>query len=151
VVSERVDSFLEMSEVLTGFKRVELLGTGMTEQLVASLDQVLPAGVLDELLDAYRRLPPGAEAEAALESNVLADSKLGPVARNVILAWYCGTWTALPDTWRAAYGGSPLDTDRVLSPEAYLGGLQWVAAGAHPAGARQQGYGAWSVPPGATP
>jgi hypothetical protein len=69
------------------------------------------------------------------------------VARNLILVWYCGTWTALPDGWREAYGTSPLDTDRVLSAEAYQAGLQWVAAGAHPAGALQQGYGAWSAEP----
>lgn len=84
-----------------------------------------------------------------LPSAILGDPKLGPVAPNVILKWYWRTWTALPDAWRLAYGTPPVDTDHVLSAEAYQDGLQWVAAGAHPAGARQQGSGAWAVTRGA--
>jgi hypothetical protein len=38
----------------------------------------------------------------------------------------------------------------VVSSEAYLSGLQWVVAGAHPAGRRQQGYGVWSLAPEGT-
>jgi hypothetical protein len=149
-MGERAETLLGLSVLLTGFSRVELLGTGMADQLVSTLDATLPPGVLDELLDVYRQLPQGGEPGAAIESAILADSKLGPVARNLILAWYCGTWTPLPETWRTAYGVSALDTNRVLSPEAYQAGLQWAAAGAHPPGARQQGYGAWSIRPGAT-
>ena len=111
----------------------------MTDTYLRALDAVLPARTLDELLAAGERDDGVAE--------LLDDAKLGPVARNLILLWYCGTWTALPDEWRAAYGTSPLDTTRVESAEAYLAGLQWVVAGAHPAGARQQGFGAWSTEP----
>ncbi len=117
-----------------------LLGTGMTDAYLRALDAVLPAGMLDELLAAGER-DDGVSA-------LLEDAKLGPVARNLILLWYCGTWTALPDEWRAVNGTSPLDTTRVESAEAYLAGLQWVVAGAHPAGARQQGFGAWAGAPG---
>jgi hypothetical protein len=138
-VGGRFERFLEVSSRLTGFGRVALLGTGMTDEYLQALDAVLPAGMLDELLDAGER-DDGVQA-------LLEDARLGPVARNLILLWYCGTWTALPDDWRAAYGTSPLDTTRVQSAEAYLAGLQWVVAGAHPAGARQQGFGAWAVAP----
>ena len=113
-----------------------LLGTGMTNVYLRALDAVLPAGTLDDMLAAGDGV-----------SDLLEDPKLGPVARNLIPLWYCGTWTPLPDKWRAAYGTSPLDTNRVESAEAYQAGLQWVVAGAHPAGARQQGFGAWSVAP----
>lgn len=146
-MGERSERFLELSGLLTGFGRVQLLGTGMTDGYLRAQEAVLPAGMLDELLAAYERLPAGADREAAVASEILGDPKLGPVARNLILLWYCGTWTALPDAWRAAYGISPLDTNRVVSAEAYQAGLQWVVAGAHPAGARQQGYGAWAVAP----
>jgi hypothetical protein len=61
---------------------------------------------------------------------VLADPTLGPVARDLIVLWYCGSWRG-----------------EVVSPEAYVAGLQWVAAGAHPIGARPQGFGAWSLSP----
>jgi hypothetical protein len=139
VRDERADRFVELSAFLTGYGRVELTGTGLTALYLQTLDAVLPSGVVDELLGACGRLPAGAV--------ILDDPKLGPVARNVILLWYCGTWTALSQAWRAAYGGPALDTSRVVSAEAYQGALQWAAAGGHPAGARQQGYGAWSAAP----
>ncbi len=132
---ERLESFVELSEALTGFDRVQLLGTGMAEEYLRAVDEAVPAPVLEELL----------AADDAV--TVLEDVKLGPVARNVILLWYCGTWTALADEWHAAHGSSPADVNRVVSAESYQAGLQWVAAGAHPIGARPQGYGAWSVPP----
>jgi hypothetical protein len=137
-----------MSALLTGFGPIDLLGTGMAESYLRTIDAAAPEGVVDELLDAFRRLPDGAAREAAAGTAILGDGKLGPVARNLILLWYRGTWTALPREWRSAYGASPLDTDRVVSPGAYQAGLQWVAAGAHPSGARQQGFGAWASPPG---
>lgn len=152
--SARAGQFADLSALLTGFGRIELLGTGMASSYLRAIDAVLPEGVLDEVLGAFGRLPPGTDPgarDAALRSSILDDPKLGPVARNLIVVWYCGTWTALPDAWRAAYGTSPLDTDRVLSAESYQAGLQWVAAGAHPAGALQQGYGAWSAAPVAAP
>jgi hypothetical protein len=136
-----------MSVLLTGFGRVELLGTGLAQDYLTAADGALPDGVLDELLDAFGRLPPGPDREDAVRSQILADPKLGPVARNLILMWYSGTWPALPDAWREAYGASPLDKNHVVSAEAYQAGLQWIAAGAHPAGARQQGFGAWAAAP----
>jgi hypothetical protein len=138
--------FVAVSARLTGFDRVTLLGTGMTAQYLRAMDAVLPGGTLDELLNDQR-----SHSDARVPE-LLDDAKLGPVARNLILLWYCGTWTALPDEWRAAYGTSPLDTTRVVSAAAYQAGLQWVVAGAHPAGARQQGFGSWAVAPeGAVP
>jgi hypothetical protein len=145
---ERAERFVELSAFLTGYGHVELYGTGLTGLYLKTLDTVLPAGVIDELLAA---LPAGRDQAAAGDQaageTILDDPKLGPVARNVILLWYCGTWTAMSDAWRAAYGSSPFDISRVVSAEAYQGALQWAAAGAHPAGARQQGFGAWSTPP----
>jgi hypothetical protein len=143
----RADQFADLSALLTGFGRIQLLGTGMASSYLRAIDAALPEGVLDELLDAFGQMPKNTDREAAVRSSILDDPKLGPVAQNLIVVWYCGTWTALPEAWRAAYGTSPLDTDRVLSSEAYQAGLQWVAAGAHPAGALQQGYGAWSEAP----
>jgi hypothetical protein len=147
-MSDRSDVFLELSALLTGFSRVQLLGTGVADEYLETLEATLPGDVLDELLDRYARLPAAADQrEAALTSEILGDSKLGPVARNLILLWYCGSWTALPDDWRTSYGTSALDTNRVISAASYVAGLQWAAAGAHPIGARQQGFGAWALPP----
>lgn len=142
----RSDAFLDASALLTGFDRVRLAGTGVADEYLRTLEEVLPDGMLDDLLAAFEQLPAGDGGEAGIAA-ILADPALGPVARNVILLWYCGTWNALPDDWRAAHGASPLDTNRVVSAESYVAGLQWAAAGAHPMGARQQGFGAWALPP----
>ena len=137
----RTDRFLSLSAGLTGFNRVELLGTGMTHAYLRTLEEVLPTGMLDALLE---RAPLDATGSLA---ELLAHGDLGPVARNLILLWYGGTWTPLPDEWRAVHGTSPLDVRRVVTPEAYVAGLQWAVAAAHPVGARQQGFGAWAMPP----
>jgi hypothetical protein len=146
-MSDRSEVFLDLSALLTGFSRVQLLGTGVADEYLKTLEETLPGDVLDGLLDGYERLPAGDQREAALVSEILGDSKLGPVARNLILLWYRGSWAALPGDWREAYGTSALDTDRVISAASYVAGLQWAAAGAHPVGARQQGFGAWALPP----
>ena len=78
---------------------------------------------------------------------ILDDPDLGPVARAIAVLWYCGTWTGLPDAWHARNGAAPGDTTGVVSAAAYQAGLQWTVVGAHPAGARQQGFGAWSTEP----
>jgi hypothetical protein len=144
----RSDQFLSLSVLLTGFSRFELLGRAVAGDYLSQLDAVLPAGVVDELLAAYERLPHGDEREGAVAADILADPKIGLVARNLILLWYCGTWTALPAAWHNAYGASPQqEQSGVVSAQAYQAGLQWEVAGAHPPGSRQQGFASWSMAP----
>jgi hypothetical protein len=143
----RAEEFLAMSALLTGYGRVQLAGTGLTGAYLRVIDAALPAGVLDDLLGAFGRRLAQSPSSADGPEAILDDPRLGPVARNIILLWYCGTWTALSEAWHAAYGASRSDTTRVVSAQAYQGGLQWAAAGAHPAGARPQGFGAWSAAP----
>ena len=134
-MQERVERFLELSAVLTGFSRVQLLGTAMTDEYLRTLEAKLAPDALDALLAAFERLPKGAARDAAVAGNILGDPEIGPVAHNLILLWYCGTW---PDK---------SGTNQVVSADAYQAGLQWTAAGAHPPGSRQQGFGSWSAPP----
>jgi hypothetical protein len=143
-VVRREDVFISLSAELTGYSPVQLIGTGMCDQYLAELGRVLPAGMVDGFLSAHAR-PSADGGWPVLE--VLRDATWGPVARSVMILWYCGSWTALPDAWHAIHGASPADTDHVVSAEAYQAGLQWVAVGAHPAGARQQGFGAWAQAP----
>lgn len=143
---ERFESFLNLSVALTGFSPIELRGTGVANDYLGALEATLPVGVCDELLTAWDTQSAGADDDTAVRQ-ILGDPKLGPVAQNLTVLWYCGTWTALPDVWRSAYGVSPLDMKRVISAEAYQAGLQWVVAGAHPPGSGQQGFAAWSMPP----
>jgi hypothetical protein len=147
VSSDRTERFIDLSALLTGFQREQLLGTGVAGQYLRTLEEAVCGQVLDDLLHAYERLPAGERSEAAVTSEILDHTDRGPVARNLIMLWYSGAWRALPDDWRRVNGASPLDTDRVVSGEAYVAGLQWVAAGAHPIGARPPGFGSWALPP----
>lgn len=70
------------------------------------------------------------EEAGVLDELLAAGEPSGDAARDVILLWYCGTWRG-----------------QTVSADAYIAGLQWAAAGAHPVGGRAQGYGAWAVPP----
>lgn len=146
-MDQRLDDFVGLSVCLTGFGRLRLLGTGMAGQYLHAVDALLPPGVVDRLLSAYRGLPDGPRREAALGDSVLADTELGPVARNVIALWYCGTWTKLPENWRSVDGAAAADETHVVSAAAYLAGLQWALVGGHPGGGLPQGYGAWAAPP----
>lgn len=116
----------------------------MCDQYLEELGRVLPKGMVDGFLYAHAQ-PPAGHGWPVLK--ILQDPTWGPVARRVMILWYRGSWTALPDAWHAIHGASPADTDHVVSAEAYQAGLQWIAAGAHPAGGRQQGFGAWAQAP----
>jgi len=137
--------FLDLSVDLTGFSRIDLLGTGLTERYLEELHEVLPGTMVSDLLSTFERERANSGSETI--PRLLEDEVWGPVARNMIMLWYCGRWTALPHSWTAQNGTAGKNTDHVVSPAAYVAGLQWVAAGAHPAGARQQGFGAWATAP----
>jgi hypothetical protein len=136
------EQFVALSVQLTGFGRVRLLGTGLADDYVRVVASALPTGVFEDLLTAAGEAP-----DAARIAAIMRDPKLGPVARNVAVLWYCGTWSPLPEGWQQAYGTVSATPNGVVSAQAYQQGLQWVAAGAHPMGARQQGYGAWAERP----
>jgi hypothetical protein len=143
----RQQLFVDMSAALTGFSAIQLRGTGMAPGYLAELDAILSEGFVDELLSTFPRPARGAEAvEPGAVDTVLDHPDWGPPARAITIMWYCGTWSQLPDAWRAEHGAAPGDTNHVVSAAAYQAGLQWVAAGAHPIGARQQGFGSWSFP-----
>lgn len=144
-----VDAFVALSAALTGFREVDLLGTG---QARAHFDEVL--AIVGEQVMA-RLLADGGEALAAedgdaeLRARVLEDAELGPVARNVIVLWYLGQWDALPGDWRDRHGASPRDVAGIVSPEGFRRGLVWPAAGTHPMGADGPGFASWATPPAA--
>jgi hypothetical protein len=146
-VNNRLDQFLGLSVALTGFDRLHLLGTGVAAEYMEVLDRVASPPVTDLLLRARERSISEGDKEAEWIQRLLDDALMGPVARNLIILWYTGTWTALPPDWPAPAGRSPLDVGHVVSPEAYLAGLQWATVGAHPAGALPTGFASWSSPP----
>jgi hypothetical protein len=117
----------------------------MTQTYLRKVESVVPESLLDRLFDTFQNSAEDSDRRDL--PAILNDPDLGPVARAIVVLWYCGTWTELPEAWRARNGAVPEDTTGVISGATYQAGLQWTVVGAHPAGARQQGFGAWSTLP----
>jgi hypothetical protein len=136
-VTGPLDRFVALSAALTGFREVDLWGTG---QARAHLDLVLE--VAGEELCA-RLLAAQPEHTDAL----LADPDLGPLARNLIVLWYLGQWDQMPRGWRDRHGAAPADVAQVASAAAFRAGLVWPAIGTHAMSANAPGFGSWATPP----
>ena len=145
----RIVSFLRFSSEITGFKVIELRGTGESDEYLATVDRIASPKLVDELLEKYAALEEetGAQREQAMRRTIFGNERIGPIARNVIKLWYVGIWYQLPKGWRDAYGAREEDVTFTVSPNAYTQGLLWPAIGANPAGAKAPGYGSWAAPP----
>lgn len=139
-------AFLTVSAALTGYNSAELQATGCAQEYWHQLRQVLPGDILARFLSHADALGQGGDDEI-IRTQYLSDRRLGPVARSLIQLWYLGQWVPLPQDWRERYGASRFDVTRIISARAYKEGLVWDAIGAHPMGAKQQGFGAWSLEP----
>ncbi|MBO9401023.1 hypothetical protein [Shimia sp. R9_3] len=140
------DAFLTISAVLTGYSPAELQGTGCAPEYWHQFQQVLSEEVRESFLAGAAKLGCN-DPDAVVRDHFLSDKCHGPVARALIQLWYLGEWSPLPQDWTDAYGASRFDTARILSSRAYKEGLVWDAIGAHPMGAKQQGFGAWAMKP----
>lgn len=129
-----LERFVALSAELTGFREVDIWGTGLARH---HLDLVL--AVAGDDLTARLIATPARDA--------LADPGLGPLARNLIVLWYLGQWDQMPRAWRDRHGATPADTAGVASAAAFREGLVWPAIGAHPSGAKAPGFGSWATPP----
>lgn len=126
-------AFLELSSALTGFRQIELQGTGLAEAY-GKVFMGAGAADADALLKVWASIPKDPEnLEDLVRTEILDKPRLGPLARSVIKMWYLGSWNG-----------------EVINGESYVQGLVWDAIEAHPQGAKQQGFGVWSFPPGWT-
>ncbi len=146
------DAFLAVSAVLTGYNRAELQATGCAADYWQQFRQVTPEALLEDFLAPGPELEVGfaADSESAeqkVRDTYLASESRGPLARALIQLWYLGQWVPLPQEWRRIWGASRFDVARIISTRAYKEGFVWDAIGAHPMGAKQQGFGAWAQKP----
>jgi len=142
------DTFLAFSAEVTAFTTFELLGTGMADAYLAAVTDVVGEATVQQLLSAWDGVrESGPAMEDNLRREIFGDEKLGPIARNIVKLWYIGTWYQLPYAWTQSFGALEKDVTFVVSPAAYTEGLLWPAIGAHPPGAKAQGYGSWATPP----
>lgn len=147
-----MEEFLLLSAILTGYSKADLLGTGLAEQYCAKLTSIVDEDICGALWIATRQATGGSsrpanKAERMIRKIILGNPMLAPLAMNIIQMWYLGSWSQLPQAWRNQFGAKANDVDHVISAEAYKEGLIWQAIGAHPQGAKQQGFGAWALPP----
>lgn len=132
-----LQQFIDLSRLLTGFDRFELLGTGQAA-FYYDWVQTHAAERFDTLLATYGELPADAAQHSSfVETRLLGSEKLSTLVTSIIKLWYLGQWYS-PD--------NPNDT-QIPSANSYQQGLVWDAIHAHPQGAKQQGFGAWSEPP----
>lgn len=146
-MSPRLDQFLKLSVHLTGFGQLELLGTGVGQEYLQTVEEIIPEPIVGQLFDAAMKLIEDREHANSRLTGLLDDAVIGPVARNIIVLWYCGTWTPLPAAWCETNGRSPLDVGHVVSSASYLAGLQWATVGAHPPGGLPGGFASWASMP----
>ncbi|MBL5826243.1 hypothetical protein [Serratia fonticola] len=132
-----LQQFIDLSRLLTGFDRFELLGTGQAA-FYYDWVQTHAAEGFATLLATYGELPADAAQHSSfVETQLLGSEKLSSLVSSIIKLWYLGQWYS-PD--------NPNDT-QIPSANSYQQGLVWDAIHAHPQGAKQQGFGAWSEPP----
>ena len=145
--------FLEVSQCLTGFSRVELLATGMAQTYYAQLKSVYGDDVVARLIAEVLAVIAAAKGdEAKLEQLMLArvfndNTVLCAPAKNLAQMWYLGTMIDYTDPTPFVV----FKRTTVVSAEAYRESLVLRDAGSHPAGAKQPGYGSWALGPPPAP
>lgn len=144
--------FLQLSAVVTGYQRIDLLGTGVSWDYYTSFCSIVGNSISDELwkkaASLFKRYKSSEKKlDKAIRIELLSDNKFGPLVRNLIKLWYLGQWDELPSQYRETYGTTSKDVSHILSGDSYKEGLVWEAIGAHPMAAKQPGFGTWSNPP----
>lgn len=133
-MNDPLERFVALSAALTGFRQVDIHGTGQAEHHLDLVLSVAGDDLTARLLD-------------ATATTALADPDLGPLARNIIVLWYLGQWDQMPRGWRDRHGAAPADVAHVASAAAFRAGLVWPAIGTHPTSADAPGFGSWATPP----
>jgi hypothetical protein len=139
--------FYELSVLLTGFGETDLLGAAAGEEYFDMLVQGAGEANVRDLLSAFKRTR-GSAAQFRRAIWDDADGRFGPVARNLLLMWYLGSWFRLPQEWHQKFGVDvPVVDEQVVSTAAYKEGLIWRTMAAHAPGAKPPGFGSWSEAP----
>ena len=147
-IPETLKLFLDLSSQLSGFSETELWGTGMLETYYDEVNLIIGQREMGEFLSVYYDLKKtNRDLKTEIDYRIMKNDHYAPIAKNIIRLWYIGAWAQLPLEWRDTYGATSFDTNHIVSAKAYQEGLVWIAGGAHPMGAKQQGFGAWAVEP----
>ena len=129
------DIFLDISVFLTGFNKMELLGTGMLETYFNVVTNMNNVALVESFLAESEKILAKNQGNTEKINNeilhkLMPDSLYNGLAKNIITMWYMGNWM-----------------NTVISPQSYVQGLIWGVAETHPPGAKQPGYASWSTAP----
>jgi hypothetical protein len=138
--TKNMEPFLNLSVILTGFDKADLLGTGMLEVYYDTFN----ANVSTSAAQSFWQ-----QASAILDESKGQEDKALPLIRErlmgksagvaptqqIILLWYTGSWT------------DEKNNTQIISAEAYRQSLLYTAIRAHVPGAKQPGFGSWSLSP----
>jgi hypothetical protein len=144
--ADRLQNFVAMSTVLTGFQSSVIAPSldpiDLKQLYLDTADKEAGAALVDQLLAQFLSLQ-GQPAQT-IANTLLGTADPNPaqtalLARSLLKLWYLGSW--FPPTNPASGQGN------VVSANAYIGGLAWRAAQAHPMGYSQMTFGYWASPP----
>lgn len=129
------NTFLDISVFLTGFNKMELLGTGMLETYFNVVMNMNNVALVESFLAESEKILAKNQGNAEKINNeilhkLMPDSLYSGLAKNIITMWYMGNWM-----------------NTVINPQSYVQGLIWGVAETHPPGAKQPGYASWSTAP----
>lgn len=147
----RPQTFAAMSAVLTGFQAGIISPTldpiDLNGLYLRTADSNAGTTLVDQLLAQFQSLQ--GQSSQTIANTLLATANPAPppaawLARSIVKLWYLGSWfPAAPPS-----PGVTPSIGGVVSSNAYIGGLAWKAAQAHPMGYSQFSFGYWtSAPP----
>jgi hypothetical protein len=150
------DVFLKFSSEVTGYSPFDLEGTGLVDTYCQLLQMILGPRISEELglkMSSVLNSPASSVARReAFQRSFAAPSLFQPVAANLILLWYLGTWYRLTDTWYGAVnlpipGASDPGNTHVPSINAYIHQLSYRSAFVSAPGSNPPGFASWAIPP----
>lgn len=137
--------FVNISVHLTGFGKNELLATGMAVTYYYTIMKEPDYETVNLFFIQCNKILTQSKNPRALlsaiEHDLIPPSNYDGLAKRIILMWYSGVWTQHPLDKKIKTNAF------VISPQSYAQGLIWSAAKTHPAGAKQPGFGSWSIKP----
>lgn len=152
----RAQTFAAMSAVLTGFQAGIISPTldpiNLNGLYLQTADAQAGTALVDQLLQQFTSLQ--GQPKQTIADTLLATDNPNPppppppsntawLARSIVKLWYVGSWypAAAPPA-----GASP-GIGTVVSSNAYIGGLMWKTAQAHPMGYSAFTFGYWNTAP----
>ena len=139
--TQKLNAFVNLSVVLTGFSSADLEGTGMLSSYFEVVNNELSPAFIEEMLTDFISIHisdyNNLSKEELLKFQEFWKSKLyRKQLDQIIQLWYLGEWIDTKE-----------NKDFIVSSDAYLEGLIWKAIDAHPMGGKQPGFATWGFKP----